>query len=207
MEECAAWLPAEPAELKGKWKGEYNELRLEIGCGKGGFITQMAEMNPDVMFVAVEKVENVLLSGMEKARDMGLKNLLFINKDAHTLCEYFAEGEIDRIYLNFSDPWPPASQRDRRLTAPVMLDIYKKIMRVGGEIHMKTDNENLFDYTLFRFAEAGFETLVLSRDLHASDIPNVMTEYESRFAAEGKKIMTVHGKYVYKPQENSYNEG
>jgi len=206
MEECAQYLPADPTVLKGSWKGKFKELHLEIGCGKGGFITQMAEMNPDIMFVAVEKVENVLLSGLEKTKEMGLENLLFLNRDAHTLCECFGEGEIDRIYLNFSDPWPPASQRDRRLTAPVMLDIYKKIMHVGGEIHMKTDNENLFEYTLFRFAEAGFEMPVLSRDLHATDIPNVMTEYETRFAAEGKKIMTVHGKYVYKEQENKYNE-
>ncbi len=186
MAECAEYLINEkPCGLSG--------IMLEVGCGKGGFISQIAEKNPDVQFVAVEKMSDVMLLAAEKIKRMELKNVKFINTDAVTLHEYFSEGSVDRIYLNFSDPWPRPKHAKRRLTAPSYLEMYKKLLRPDGAIFLKTDNEILFEYSLETLEAAGFRLEKLTRDLHASEYEseNLHTEYEDNFSAKGFKINRV----------------
>ena len=163
---------------------------LEIGCGKGGFIYQTAQKNPDIFFVAIEKEPNVLLMAMENDIKNGeLENLRFISFDARELKELFGRGTVGRIYLNFSDPWPPKKQAKRRLTHHDFLDIYNYILDDDGEIHFKTDNQRLFEFSLNEFAQSPFFDMKnISLDLHASGVENIMTEYEKKFSDEGMNI-------------------
>lgn len=167
-------------------------LHLEIGCGKGRFITQLALENPDVRYLAVERISNVLVLAAEKAKDAGLENVRFIPCDVKNLGEALDGGTVDRIYLNFSDPWPKKGHAKRRLTYKDFLEIYKRILTPDGEIHFKTDNAALFEFSLESFAENGFELSDITYDLHQSGFEgNIMTEYEERFSTLGFKIMRV----------------
>ncbi len=167
---------------------------LEIGCGKGAFICENAKRYPELNFYAMEKVRDCMVIALEKAvaADEGdiIKNLRFIIGDAETLPEYFAPCSLERIYLNFSDPWPKKGHAKRRLTHVSKLNIYKELLRDGGEIRLKTDNDGLFEFSLEQFAEAGFEVLWQTTDLHASEYNegNIMTEYERSFSEKGKNI-------------------
>lgn len=168
---------------------EGRKVCLEIGCGKGKFITGLAEMHSDTDFYAMEKVPDVMVMAAEKCRDKELKNLHFLLSDADILPEICPENSIDVIYLNFSDPWPKKRHAQRRLTHERFLEKYKKILKKDGSIKMKTDNEGLFEFSLEEFGKCGFTLSEISRDLHASDIENeVMTEYETRFSEQGMKI-------------------
>lgn len=164
-------------------------LHIEIGCGKGGFITQTASLNPDVRYIAIEKVSNVIVLAMEKAAAANLSNLRFMRGNFQFLSESFPDKSVDRIYLNFSDPWPKKGYAKRRLTHGGFLEIYKRLLKDGGEICFKTDNRELFDFSLESFPENGFEVSCVTYDLHNSGFEgNVMTEYETRFSQMGVPI-------------------
>ena len=185
---CSDLLISEPSQMndyKSKLPAE-----IEIGCGKGGFICELAKRNPDKFYFAVELVTDVLVTALERARDEEITNVRFLNVNALRLPEFFAEGEISKIYLNFSDPWPKSRHDKRRLTYREFLKTYKKFLAKGGLPVMKTDNDNLFDFTLEELPEADFRLDVLSRDLHNSEFNdgNIMTEYEKNFSEKGVPI-------------------
>lgn len=191
MEACSAIWIREPAQWKGKWRSlmpEAKEIRLEIGCGKGKFTVETAAAEPDVLLIAVERVQEAMLLGMERALAMGLKNLVFLSLDAAQLEEFFEENEIDRIYLNFCDPWPRKKNAKRRLTFRAFLEKYKRVLKNDGEIHFKTDNAPLFEWSLEEFAACGLEIRSLTRDLHANGPVGIMTGYEEKFHALGTPI-------------------
>jgi len=191
LERCAAVHIKDPENHKGKWlelNSGCSELHLEIGCGKGRFTAETAANNPDTLFIAVEKVPDALVVAMERAVANELKNVYFITCDAALLAEFFAEGEVRRIYINFCDPWPTKRHAKRRLTSPGFLNIYKTILAEGGEIHFKTDNSQLFEYSLEQFAENGFELHEVTRNLHENGICGVMTDYEEKFHNQGVPI-------------------
>ena len=191
MERCEAVLIKEPVEMKGKWLENtpgYNEVYLEIGCGKGKFTAETAQTIPEKLMVAVERVPDAMVIGMERVTDGGIENVRFIDFDASKLCDIFADGEVSRIYLNFSDPWPSRRHEKRRLTAEGFLNIYKKIMAPGAEIHFKTDNQGLFEFSVKEFERCGFTLSEVTRDLHANGPVGIMTDYEKKFYEQGMKI-------------------
>lgn len=165
-------------------------LMVEIGCGKGKFINEMARNNPDIYFIAMEKEQNVLIMAIEKAIREGLPdNLRFIDGDAEKLLEIFPKNSVNRIFINFCDPWPPKKQAKRRLTHSNFLNMYNELLKDAGEVHFKTDNRKLFEFSLNEIAQnEHFLLRNISLDLHSSDIPNVTTEYEEKFSAEGMNI-------------------
>ena len=198
-ERCERYLVENPEDMKGKWAeffGNGNEIHLEIGCGKGGFITGMAQKYPDINFIAVEKVRDVMVMAMEKAADAQLGNVVFMDMDAEKIEDIFEKGEISRIYLNFSDPWKKNKQAKRRLTHKRFLDRYKNVLPLGGYVWFKTDNRALFEFSLNSFAEEDFKMRNISLDLHNSKFEdNVMTEYETRFSEMGMPIYRVEAMY------------
>lgn len=188
---CAHMLVSAPAEAFDSASGR--PLCLEIGCGKGKFITEKAIREPECDFIAMELVTDVIMLAMERANALEggcPSNLRFINGNADKLEESFAPHSVSRIYLNFSDPWPKARHYKRRLTYRGFLDRYKNILREDGELVIKTDNDALFDFTLEELSESGWKTADVTRDLHASPYSegNVMTEYETAFTERGKNI-------------------
>ncbi|MDP4109504.1 MAG: tRNA (guanosine(46)-N7)-methyltransferase TrmB [Bacillota bacterium] len=190
MERCAEYIVKNPEDYKGKWAelSQNRHLFLEIGCGKGRFITETAENNPEIFFLAMEREEHVLITAMERAKEKGIKNVLFLKNDAADLLSFFEKGEINRLYINFCDPWPPKRQAKRRLTHSNFLKLYKQILAHGSEIHFKTDNEKLFEFSLNEISGFGYTLKNISLNLHESGAPNVMTEYEERFSGAGMKI-------------------
>ncbi len=163
---------------------------IEIGCGKGAFITGMAKRHPDIGFFAVEKVGDVMVIATERIRREEIENVRFLNCDAVHLGKLFPAHCFDRIYLNFSDPWPKARHAKRRLTYHTMLESFKAILAPGGRIEFKTDNRDLFDFSLEEFPIAGYTLEHVTFDLHASEWAenNIVTEYEANFSAKGFKI-------------------
>lgn len=191
MEACASIWIRNGRELRGNWRSlmpQARELRLEVGCGKGKFTVETAAAEPDVLIVAVERVQEAMLLGMERALQMGLKNVFFLSLDAAELREYFADGEVDLLYLNFCDPWPRKKNAKRRLTFRTFLKAYQSILRADGEIHFKTDNAPLFEWSLEEFSACGLEIRNLTRDLHANGPVGIMTGYEEKFYALGTPI-------------------
>jgi len=183
----------EPEKLKGNWKsifGNDNPIHLEIGTGKGKFITELALQNPDINYIGIEKYSSVLFRALEKRREVELNNLYFIRFDAVYLLDIFAENEIARIYLNFSDPWPKERHAKRRLTSRRFLEMYDKCLKKDGEIFFKTDNRDLFEFSIKEVEEFGWKIKGITYDLHKSEYAkdNIMTEYEERFASLGKPI-------------------
>ena len=182
--------------IKANPQSPFDEVRplcLEIGCGKGKFSCEMAEEHENVNFFAMEKVEDVMVCAVEKAmaREGGArKNLRFIVGDAKELSEWFAPHTFDCIFLNFSDPWPKKGYYKRRLTYREFLEIYKTLLKEDGILRLKTDNVNLFDFSLEEFEAAGMEVVKMSRDLHNSEYNdgNIMTEYETNFSSQGMPI-------------------
>ena len=175
-------------------------LHLEIGCGKGNFAVGMAAQHKDVNFIAMEKIADVACLALEKAeaaRETREDNLRFIIGDAKDLLEYFPEHSVDCIYLNFSDPWPKAGHAKRRLTYRAFLEIYKKLLKEGGALKLKTDNVGLFDFSLEEFEAFGLNIEWQSRDLHHSEYNegNVMTEYEKNFSDKGQVIYSAHVRF------------
>ena len=191
MEACSPVWIREPEALRGSWRSllpEAEALHLEIGCGKGKFTAEMARLHPGVLFIAVERVREAMVLGMEKAMELGLKNVFFLSVDAACLEQIFVPGEVDLIYLNFCDPWPRSKNAKRRLTFHTFLEKYRTVLRPGGEIHFKTDNEKLFRWSLEEFAQYGYPVKNVTDDLHRDGIVGVMTGYEEKFYALGTPI-------------------
>ena len=181
----------EPEIYKGKWNELFNNdnpLHIEIGCGKGQFMSTLAKLNPNINYIAIEKFDSVLLRCLEKIINDDIPNLKIAVMDAAILGTYFDDNEVDRIYLNFSDPWPKNHHAKRRLTSPLFLDLYKHVLKDNGEIHFKTDNRGLFEYSLETFNENGFKLSHISLDLH-KDIEkypdNITTEFEDKWSKLG----------------------
>ncbi len=191
LEKCADYIVRDPAALRGRWREAfpgYERLRLELGCGKGRFTAETAAAEPEVLFVAVEKVPEAMIIALERVRDRGLENVRFISADAMLLPELFAPGEAERIYLNFCDPWPKSRDAKYRLTAPGFLRLYASVLPLGGEIHFKTDNRPLFDWSMEQFAAEGWALRQVTHNLHGDGPQGVMTDYELKFYSQGVKI-------------------
>lgn len=191
MERCAALRIETPADLRGSWRRlmpDCEALWVELGCGKGKFTAETAQANPRVLLVAVERCREAMVVAMEKAQAMGLRNVYYIDMDVARLETVFGPGEIDRLFLNFPDPWPRKKNAKRRLTCRTFLETYCQVVREGGEIHFKTDNAPLFAYSLEEFAACGLEVKNLTRDLHANGTVGILTGYEEKFLALGTPI-------------------
>lgn len=182
--------------MKGKWReffGNDNPIHIEIGMGKGRFIMDMARENPGINYIGIEKFSSVLVRAIEKQSEEKLTNLVFIRMDAEYIENVFEKGEVDYIYLNFSDPWPKDRHAKRRLTSVQFLARYINIMSDAAGITFKTDNRPLFDFSLEQIDEAGWSKEKVTFDLHNSEYNegNVMTEYEQRFSDMGNPICMV----------------
>ena len=191
MEACGDYRIAEPASYKGKWRDLMpgcSALWVEVGCGKGKFTAETAQANPNVLLIAVERCREAMVVAMEKAKGMGLKNVFFIDMDVAKIEEIFDGGEMDRLFINFPDPWPRKKNAKRRLTHRGFLDKYCRTVREGGEIHFKTDNAPLFEFSVEEFAACGLQVNNLTRDLHAGGIVGIMTGYEEKFHSLGTPI-------------------
>lgn len=184
----------EPQELKGKWHevfGNDNPIHVEIGMGKGKFIVEMAKLYPAINYIGIEKFSSVLVRGIQKLQQEPLPNLYFIRMEAEEITEVFAAGEIAKIYLNFSDPWPKDRHAKRRLPSREFLRRYDEILDKRGNLEFKTDNHDLFQFALGELEPAGWHTDKVTEDLHHDESMvqgNVMTEYEERFSAMGNPI-------------------
>lgn len=186
-------LPEEYESYKGRWReffGNENPIHIEIGMGKGQFIMELAKTNPDINYIGIEKYSSVLVRALEKRPELETKNLVFIRMDAEDIVKVFDKDEIERIYLNFSDPWPKDRHAKRRLTSTQFLSKYNQFLQPDGKVIFKTDNRPLFDFSLVQVEEAGWTLESHTFDLHNSQFVegNVMTEYETKFVAEGKPI-------------------
>ena len=191
MERCARVLIPDPEARRGRWRElmpQAESLWLELGCGKGRFTAEMAEQNPQTLYLAVERVPDAMVIAMERVCARELGNAFFVDGDAARLPLFFAPGEVDRIFINFCDPWPGNRHAKRRLTHPDFLLRYRQVLAPGGEIHFKTDNRELFEWSLFQFPRAGFTLSQVTRDLHAGGVQGVMTDYEEKFYTLGTPI-------------------
>ena len=191
MEATSAFLIQTPEDYKGAWrklKEGCAALWVEVGCGKGKFTAETAAANPDVLLIAVERCREAMVVAMEKAKSMGLTNVYFIDLDVANIEEIFAPEEIDRLFINFPDPWPRKKNAKRRLTHRGFLDKYCRVVREGGELHYKTDNAPLFEFSVEEFAACGLEVKNLTRNLHENGIVGIMTGYEEKFHALGTPI-------------------
>ena len=178
-----------PLENKGKWKYIFNNdnpIHIEIGCGKGQFISKLASLNPNINYIAIEKYDSVLLRCLEKVEEMDLPNLRLAIIDANTLRDYFMDKEISAIYINFSDPWPKYAHRKRRLTYTTFLNDYFAVLKDDGVVYQKTDNRKLFEFSLESFNTNGWLLSNISLDLHNDDYKeNITTEFEDKWSKLG----------------------
>ena len=193
------------------WKGKWNELfendhpiHIEIGMGKGQFITGMAKAHPEINYIGVEMQVSVVSIALDKLIEHPLPNLKLLHVDGSALTEYFADSEVDQIYLNFSDPWPKKRHEKRRLTYKTFLAVDEQILRPNGEIHFKTDNQGLFEYSLASFSQYGMILKQVWLDLHQSQFEgNIMTEYEEKFSSKGQRIYRVEAQFQDKTKKKS----
>lgn len=191
MEACRNWQVMEPETMQSKWrelKPDCTALWVEVGCGKGKFTVETAQANPDVLMIAIERCREAMVMAMEKARDMGLTNVFFVDMDVANMEGCFAPQEIDRLFINFPDPWPRSKNAKRRLTFRTFLRLYSRIIKDGGEIHFKTDNAPLFEFTLEELELVGLPTKNVTRNLHENGPVGIMTGYEEKFYAMGTPI-------------------
>ena len=184
----------EPEKQKGNWQqvfGNNHPLHIEIGMGKGRFICEMAKAHPDINYIGIEKYSSVLLRAIQKMEEEPLTNLLFIRMDAESIDDVFAGDEVDRIYLNFSDPWPKDRHAKRRLPSKEFLARYDRFLKKDGVLEFKTDNRGLFDFAVEELPQAGWKLVKITYDLHHDEEMmqgNVMTEYEEKFSSMGNPI-------------------
>lgn len=191
LEKTAAVLIKDPEALPGHWlelRPECSMLCVELGCGKGRFTADTARQHPEMLLAAIERVPDAMVVGMERVTEAGIDNVRFLDRDVQCLPSIFAPGEVDRIYINFCDPWPKSRDAKHRLTAPNFLRMYASVLRPGGQIHFKTDNLPLFTWSLEQFRDEGWELSEVTNDLHADGINGVMTDYEAKFHEQGIKI-------------------
>ncbi|HHD5303622.1 TPA: tRNA (guanosine(46)-N7)-methyltransferase TrmB [Streptococcus pyogenes] len=188
-----------PEDAKGRWHdvfGNDHPIHIEVGSGKGGFITGMALKNPDINYIGIDIQLSVLSYALDKVLASEVPNVKLLRVDGSSLTNYFEDGEVDMMYLNFSDPWPKTKHEKRRLTYKDFLDTYKRILPEHGEIHFKTDNRGLFEYSLASFSQYGMTLRQIWLDLHASNYEgNVMTEYEEKFSNKGQVIYRVEANF------------
>ena len=193
------------------WKGKWNKLfendhpiHIEIGMGKGQFITGMAKAHPEINYIGVEMQVSVVSIALDKLIEQPLPNLKLLHVDGSALTEYFSDSEVDQIYLNFSDPWPKKRHEKRRLTYKTFLAVDEQILRPNGEIHFKTDNQGLFEYSLASFSHYGMILKQVWLDLHQSQFEgNIMTEYEEKFSSKGQRIYRVEAQFQDKIKKKS----
>jgi len=197
--EYPQYIVPSPEQYKGRWQEAFEKeqpLHIEVGTGKGRFITEMAKAHPDINYMGIELHPSVIITALDRLIEEDLPNLKLLNVNAGNLGQYFLKGDVDRVYLNFSDPWPKARHEKRRLTYKDFLKLYEDILVDEGEIHFKTDNQGLFEYSLMSFSEYGLLLKFLSLDLHKSDFEgNIMTEYEQKFSEKGNRIYRCEVKY------------
>ncbi|MCL2676901.1 MAG: tRNA (guanosine(46)-N7)-methyltransferase TrmB [Streptococcaceae bacterium] len=190
-----------PADFKGRWAERFGNnapVHIEVGSGKGAFIVGMAALNPHINYIAIDLQISVLSHALDKAIEANLPNVQMILVDGASLTEYFADGEIDQVYLNFSDPWPKTRHEKRRLTYQSFLKTYEKILKPEGQIHFKTDNRGLFEYSLASMSQYGMILKQVWLDLHTDEEfakVNVMTEYEEKFSGKGQAIYRLEAQY------------
>ncbi len=196
-------LIAEPEKIGAGWSTVFNNenpIQVEVGTGMGQFIIGMALANPSINYIGIEHFDNVIVSALEKAVEAGKpSNLRLFRVNGKELTELFAPNELDRIYLNFSDPWPKTRHAKRRLTHETFLRLYEEVLKPHGEIHFKTDNRSLFEYSLISMTDYGMKLGLVSLDLHA-EMPedNIMTEYEEKFSAKGQPIYRLEAQFKTK---------
>ena len=192
--QASKYVVQEYREQKGKWRelfGNDHPIHIEIGMGKGRFLMDMATLHPEINYVGIEKYSSVLLRGIQKQEELQLPNVMFIRMEAEYITEVFAKDEVDRIYLNFSDPWPKDRHAKRRLEAREFLKRYNEILVPEGGVEFKTDNMDLFEFALEEVEPAGWKLRQWTKDLHHDpkmNAGNVMTEYEERFSSVGNPI-------------------
>lgn len=199
LAENPQYVISDPAACKGKWRevfGNDKPIHVEVGSGKGRFVTGMAKQNPDINYIGIDIQLSVLSYALDRVLEEGLPNVKLLRVDGSSLTNYFEDAEIDRLYLNFSDPWPKKKHAKRRLTYKTFLETYQQILPKEGEIHFKTDNRGLFEYSLASFSQYGMTLLEVWLDLHDSDFEgNVMTEYEEKFSKKGQPIYRVEARF------------
>lgn len=192
LQQYSNYVIHEPEQFRGKWGEAFEKnqpLHIEIGTGKGQFITGMAKANPEINYIGIELQESVIVSALDRLIEAELPNCKLMNVNGAELAKYFASGDVSRVYLNFSDPWPKTRHEKRRLTFKSFLEVYESILVNNGEIHFKTDNQGLFEYSLVSFSHYGMLLKYVSLDLHNSDYErNIMTEYEEKFSSRGSRI-------------------
>lgn len=191
----------DPEQKKGKWQevfGNENPLHIEAGTGKGRFIIGMAKANPEINYIGIELFDSVIVTALETilANEEEIPNLRLLKVNAKDIADYFEKGEVDRLYLNFSDPWPKKRHAKRRLTHESFLKLYEAVLPEEGEIHFKTDNRKLFEYSLTSISEYGMLLKEVSLDLHANEPEwNIMTEYEEKFSKKGQPIYRMEAQF------------
>ncbi len=189
-------------EWQGKWNkyfGNDHPIHIEVGTGKGQFLVGMALQHPEINFVGIEQQPSIAVMALDRILEAGITNVKLLNTDGGLLSDYFSEGEIDRVYLNFSDPWPKNRHEKRRLTYKSFLETYQTILKSGGEVHFKTDNQGLFEYSLASFSQFGMTLKQVWLDLHKSDFEgNVKTIYEEKFSERGQPIYRSEAKFQEK---------
>ena len=191
----------DPEQQKGKWQevfGNKHPLHIEAGTGKGRFIIGMAKANPKINYIGIELFDSVIVTALESVleEEHGVPNLRLLKVNAKKVADYFEKGEVDRLYLNFSDPWPKKRHAKRRLTHESFLKLYEAILPENGEIHFKTDNRKLFEYSLTSISEYGMLLKEVSLDLHDNEPEwNIMTEYEEKFSKKGQPIYRMEAQF------------
>lgn len=199
LQEHSEYVILEPEKVRGNWQsvfGNDNPIHIEVGSGKGAFITGMALQNPDINYIGIDIQVSVLSYALDKVIESQAPNVRLLLVDGSSLTNYFNDGEISLVYLNFSDPWPKTKHEKRRLTYKSFLDTYRQILPENGEIHFKTDNRGLFEYSLSSMSQYGMVLNHVWLDLHASDYEgNVMTEYEAKFSSKGQVIYRLEAKF------------
>lgn len=188
-----------PKDHKGKWSqifGNSNPIHIEVGTGKGQFLLGMSHLHPQINYIGIEKYDSVILTALDRIKESGQETVRLLNEDVAELADFFAEEEIDRVYINFTDPWPKSRHEKRRLTYRDFLKLYRSILKENGDIHFKTDNQKLFEYSLESFSQNGLSLHEVSLDLHNSLYEgNVMTEYEEKFSQKGMRIYRCEARF------------
>ena len=191
MEACKDWQVMDPESRKGNWRElmpQCTDLWVEVGCGKGKFTVETAQANPTVLMIAIERCREAMVMALEKAKEMGLKNVFFVDMDVAEMESCFTAGEIDRLFINFPDPWPRTKNAKRRLTYRTFLKMYSRVLKDGGEIHFKTDNRKLFDFSLEEMELVGMPARNVTFNLHENGPVGIMTGYEEKFYGLGTPI-------------------
>lgn len=207
IEQYPQYIVPNPELHKGKWHEAFENrqpLHIEVGTGRGRFITEMAKANPSINYMGIELYDSVIVDALDRLIEADLPNLKLLKVNANDLGKYFEKNDVDRVYLNFSDPWPKVRHEKRRLTYKDFLKLYENILVDGGEIHFKTDNQGLFEYSLMSFSAYGLLLKFLSLDFHKSEFEgNIMTEYEQKFSEKGNRIYRCEVKYQNEPVDSS----